>query len=69
MYPKKSSQEPYFSKNGVYIGGFLHAWGFLSSKLEDAAFEEKEMQIIMNCFYPTNTIVYTQEIQKQVLIN
>ena len=52
---KKSSYELYLSKNGVYIGGSFHVWGFLGSKLEDAAFDEKEMQVILNYSYPTRT--------------
>jgi len=52
---KKSSYELYLSKNGIYIGGSFHVWGFLGSKLEDAAFNEKEMQVILNYSYPTRT--------------
>ena len=52
---KKSSYEFYLSKNGVYIGGSFHVWGFLGSKLEEAVLDEKEMQIILNYSYPTRT--------------
>ena len=52
---KKSSYELYLSKNGAYIGGSFHVWGFLGSKLEDAAFDEKEMQVILDYSYPTRT--------------
>jgi energy-coupling factor transporter transmembrane protein EcfT len=52
---KKSSYELYLSKNGVYIGGSFHVWGFLGSKLKDAAFDEKEMQVILDYSYPTRT--------------
>ena len=52
---KKSSYELYLSKNGVYIGGSFHVWGFLGSKLEEAVLDEKEMQIILNYSYPTRT--------------
>ena len=52
---KKSSYELYLSKNGVYIGGSFHVWGFLGSKLEEAAFDEKKMQVILNYSYLTRT--------------
>ena len=52
---KKSSYELYLSKNGVYIGGSFHVWGFLGSKLEEAAFDEKEMQVILDYSYLTRT--------------
>jgi len=52
---KKSAYELYLSKNGVYIGGSFHVWGFLSSKLENAVFNEKEMQIILDYSYITRT--------------
>jgi len=52
---KKSSYELYLSKNGAYIGGSFHVWGFLGSKLENAVFNEKEMQMILNYSYPTRT--------------
>jgi len=52
---KKSSYELYLSKNGVYIGGSFHVWGFLRSKLEEAAFDEKKMQVILDYSYLTRT--------------
>lgn len=52
---KKSSYELYLSKNGVYIGGSFHVWGFLGSKLEEAAFDEKKMQVILKYSYLTRT--------------
>ena len=52
---KKSSYELYLSKKGVYIGGSFHVWGFLGSKLEEVAFNEKDMQIILNYSYLTRT--------------
>ena len=52
---KKSACELYLSKNGVYIGGSFHIWGFLGSKLERAAFSEKEMQITLDYSYPART--------------
>jgi hypothetical protein len=52
---KKSSYQLYLSKNGVYVGGSFHIWGFLGSKLENAAFNEKEMQITLEYSYPVNT--------------
>ena len=52
---KKSSYELYLSKNGVYIGGSFHVWGFLGSKLEEAVFDEKEMQVILDYSYLTRT--------------
>ena len=52
---KKSSYELYLSKNGVYIGGSFHVWGFLGSKLEGVVFDENEMQIILNYSYFTRT--------------
>ena len=52
---KKSSYDLYLSKNGVYIGGSFHVWGFLGSKLEEAAFDENEMQVILDYSYLTRT--------------
>jgi hypothetical protein len=52
---RKSTYELYLSKNGVYIGGSFHVWGFLGSKLESAVFDEKEMQVILDYSYPTRT--------------
>lgn len=52
---KKSSYQLYLSRNGAYVGGSFHIWGFLGSRLENAAFNEKEMQIILDYSYPTNT--------------
>ena len=52
---KKSSYELYLSKNGVYIGGSFHVWGFLGSKLEHATFDEKKMQVILKYSYLTRT--------------
>jgi len=59
---RKSSYELYLSKNGAYIGGSFHVWGLLGSKLEEAVFNEKEMQIILDYSYPTRTGISNEKV-------
>jgi hypothetical protein len=57
---KKTPGEMYLSKNGIYIGGNFHVWGFLGSRLEKAGFDASDMMITLEYNYPTRTGMSTE---------
>ena len=52
---KNIHPEVYISLRGIYLAGEFHVWNFLSSKLEEANFNEKEMLIMVDYSYITKT--------------
>jgi len=52
---KNIHPEVYISLRGIYLAGEFHVWNFLSSKLEEASFNENEMLIIVDYSYITRT--------------
>ncbi len=57
---KNTAPEVYIGLNGIYLAGEFHLWNFLSSKLEEVNFNEKEMLIIIKYSYYTRVgVSYT----------